>query len=111
MTLTDLSNGFLDDEQRRRVQAVIHDRLADDRDPQECRFLMRFWWQLSMSYREVSMRDLSLNVGQEKLEALEALINAIRSSRAQIDAWAAGAERVFPVVEDRDFRGSSGSES
>ncbi|MEU6028667.1 hypothetical protein ABZ825_16865 [Streptomyces tauricus] len=49
MTLTDLSNGFRDDEQRRRVQAVIHDRLADDRDQQECRFLMRFWWQLSMS--------------------------------------------------------------
>ncbi|MCW8103555.1 hypothetical protein OG288_01800 [Streptomyces tauricus] len=49
MTLTDLSNGFRDDEQRRRVQAVIHDRLADDRDQQECPFLMRFWWQLSMS--------------------------------------------------------------
>ncbi|MGA5069285.1 hypothetical protein ACPB9E_37005 [Streptomyces exfoliatus] len=110
MTLTDLSNGFRDDEQRRRVQAVIHDRLADDRDPQECRFLMRFWWQLSMSYREVSMRDLSLNVSQEKLAALEALIDAIRSSHAQIDAWAAGAERAFPVVEDRGFRCSSGSE-
>ncbi|MGQ4366150.1 hypothetical protein [Streptomyces sp. SAS_272] len=25
------------------------DRLADDRDPQECRFLMRFWWQMLMS--------------------------------------------------------------
>ncbi len=72
---------------------------------------MRFWWQLSMSYREVSMQDLSLNVGQEKLEALEELINAIRSSHAQIDAWAAGAERAFPVVEDRGFRGTSGSES
>ncbi|MGW0567530.1 hypothetical protein [Streptomyces tauricus] len=111
MTLTDLSNGFRDDEQRRRVQAVIHDRPADDRDQQECRFLMRFWWQLSMSYREVSMRDLRLNVGQEKLEALEALINAIRSSHARIDAWAAGAELVFPIVEDRGLRGSSGSES
>ncbi|MFF0479502.1 hypothetical protein [Streptomyces sp. NPDC004284] len=111
MPLTDLRNGFRDDEQRRRVQAVIHDRLADDRDPQECRFLMRFWWQLSMPYREVTMRDLSLNVGREKLEALEALINAIRSSRAQIDAWAAGAERAFPVVEDRGFQGSPGSES
>ncbi|MFB8025622.1 MULTISPECIES: hypothetical protein [unclassified Streptomyces] len=111
MTLTDLSNGFRDDEQRRRVQAVIHDRLADDRDPQECRFLMRFWWQLSMPYREVSMQDLSLNIGQEKLDALEALINAIRSSPARIDAWTAGAEQAFPVVEDRGFRGSSGTES
>lgn len=58
----------------------------------EYRFLMRFWQQLSMSYREVSMRDLNLGVGQEKLAALEALVNAIRSSRAQIDAWAAGFE-------------------
>ncbi|MFD5469107.1 hypothetical protein [Streptomyces sp. NPDC127105] len=28
MTLTDLKNGFRDDEQRRRVQRVIHDRLV-----------------------------------------------------------------------------------
>ncbi|WP_422939907.1 hypothetical protein [Streptomyces albidoflavus] len=76
----------------------------------EYRFLMQFWQQLSMSYREVSMRDLNLGVGQEKLAALEALVNAIRSSRAQIDAWAAGFGPAFPVVEDRGFQGSSGSE-
>ncbi|MER5768125.1 hypothetical protein [Streptomyces sp. NPDC001985] len=111
MTLTDLSNGFRDDEQRRRVRAVIHDRLADDRAPQECRYLMRFWWQLSMPYRELSMQDLRLNVHQPKLDVVEELINAIRSSHAQIDAWAADAEHAFPVVEDRGFRGSSGSES
>ncbi|MFT9787607.1 hypothetical protein ACMZ5E_15450 [Streptomyces rhizosphaericola] len=63
MTLTDLNTGFCDDEQRRRVQRVIHDRLADDRAPQECRFLMRFRWQLVMSYQEVSMDELSRNVG------------------------------------------------
>ncbi|WP_159767260.1 hypothetical protein [Streptomyces sp. HM190] len=80
MTLTDLNTGFRDDEQRRRVQRVIHDRLADDRDPQECRFLMRFWWQLVMSYQEVSMDELSRNVGKPKLDVIEALISAIRSS-------------------------------
>lgn len=89
MTLTDLNTGFRDDEQRRRVQRVIHDRLADDRDPQECRFLMRFWWQLVMSYQEVSVDELSRNVGKPKLDVIEALIGAIRSSHAEVDVWIA----------------------
>ncbi|MDN3272446.1 hypothetical protein [Streptomyces sp. MA15] len=104
MSLTDLSNSFRDDEQRRRVQAVIHDRLADDRDPQECRYLMQFWWQLSMSYQEVSMKELSLNVGKPKLDVIEELISAIRSSHAEIDAWVATAQQAFPVIQDRGFR-------
>ncbi|MFF9119375.1 hypothetical protein ACF09Y_28045 [Streptomyces massasporeus] len=37
---------------------VIHDRLADDRDQQECRYLMRLWWQLGMYYREVTLDQL-----------------------------------------------------
>ncbi|MFI7349424.1 hypothetical protein ACIBSR_24645 [Streptomyces sp. NPDC049936] len=104
MSLTDLSNSFRDDEQRRRVQVVIHDRLADDRDPQECRHLMRFWWQLSMSYQEVSMKELSLNVGKPKLDVIEELISAIRSSHAEIDAWVATTQQAFPVIQDRGFR-------
>ncbi|MEU1593561.1 hypothetical protein ABZ468_12050 [Streptomyces sp. NPDC005708] len=111
MTLTDLNNGFRDDEQRRRVQRVIHDRLADDRDPQECRFLMRFWWQLVMSYQEVSMDELSLNVGKSKLDVIEALISAIRSSHADIDAWITTTQQVFPVVQDRGFRAAQDNES
>jgi hypothetical protein len=101
VTLTDLNNGFRDDEQRRRVQRVVHDRLADDRDPQECRFLMRFWWQLIMPYQEVSMDELSLNVGKPKLDVIEALISAIRSSHADIDAWIATTQQVFPVIQTR----------
>ncbi|QKW28986.1 hypothetical protein HUT11_24865 [Streptomyces seoulensis] len=103
MTLTDLNNGFRDDEQRRLVQKIIHGRLADDRDPQECRFLMRFWWQLVMPYREVSMDELSLNVCKPKLDVIEALIGAIRSSHADIDDWITTTQQFFPVIHDRGF--------
>ncbi|MEU3521604.1 hypothetical protein ABZ770_41285 [Streptomyces sp. NPDC006654] len=111
MTLTNLNTGFRDDEQRRRVQRVIHDRLADDRDPQEYRFLMRFWWQLVMSYQEVSMDELSQNVGKPKLAVIEALISAIRSSHAEIDAWIATTQIVFPVIQDRGYRTAQDDES
>ncbi|MGW9300874.1 hypothetical protein [Streptomyces cyaneofuscatus] len=111
MTLTDLNTGFRDDEQRRRVQRVIHDRLADDRDPQECRFLMRFWWQLIMSYQEVSMDELSRNVGRPKLDVIEALIAAIRSSHAEVDAWIATTQHVLPVIQDRGFSATQDSDS
>ncbi|MFF0160093.1 hypothetical protein ACFYRY_21540 [Streptomyces sp. NPDC005263] len=111
MTLTDLSNGFRDDDQRRRVQAVIHDRLADDREPQECRYLMRFWWQLCMSYQEVPMKELSLNVREPKLAVLEWLISAIRTSHDEIDEWAATMQEAFPVIQDRGFRAASESNS
>ncbi|MEV5988799.1 hypothetical protein AB0L85_27965 [Streptomyces sp. NPDC052051] len=111
MTLTDLSDGFRDDEQRRRVQRVIHDRLADDRDPQECRFLMRFWWQLRMPYREVSTDELVRNVGKPKLAVIEALISAIRSSPAEIDAWITTTQHAFPVVQDRGFKAAQDRDS
>ncbi|MFC8721554.1 hypothetical protein [Kitasatospora sp. NPDC057198] len=101
MTLTDLANGFRDDEQLQRVQAVVHNRLADDREPQECRYLMRFWWQLRMTYREVTVEELRQNVGERKLEAVLDLVDAVRSSHEEIDAWADAAEETFPVVLDR----------
>ncbi|MFB6821282.1 hypothetical protein ACFCXA_06790 [Streptomyces virginiae] len=103
MTLTDLRDGFRDDGQRGCVQAVVHSRLADDREPQECRYLMRFWWQLSMGYQEVSLEELRLNVGRQKLDALMELISAIRSSHDEIDAWLDAAEKRFPVIQDRGF--------
>ncbi|MGA4960274.1 hypothetical protein [Streptomyces lavendulocolor] len=103
MTLTDLRDGFRDEDQRKCVQAVVHNRLADDRKPQECRYLMRFWWQLCMPYKEVSLEELRLNVGRQKLDALIRLISAIRSSHDEIDAWLASAEKTFPVIEDCGF--------
>jgi hypothetical protein len=101
--LTDLSGRFRNADQRRRVQAVVHDRLADDREPQECRYLMRFWWQLSMSYGEVTMEQLAVNVGESKLAVLKDLIRAARTSHAEIDAWITATRQAFPVIEDRGF--------
>lgn len=64
---------------------------------------MRFWWQLGMSYTEVSMDDLILNVGKSKLDVIEELIGAIRSSHSAIDAWIAATQQAFPVMQDRGW--------
>lgn len=65
---------------------------------------MRFWWQLSMPYQEVSVEELRLNVGRQKLDALVELISAIRSSHDEIHAWLASAEKAecpgTPVGQD-----------
>ncbi|WP_051755564.1 DUF6192 family protein [Kitasatospora purpeofusca] len=91
----------------RAVEELTRDnRLADDREPQECRYVMRFWWQLVVSYTEVSMDELALNVGGSKLEAIEELIGAIRSSHDAIDAWIAATQQAFPVVQDRGWTAS-----
>jgi hypothetical protein len=103
VNLTDLPGGFRDDLQRRRVQAVIHDRLADDREQEECRYLMRFWWQLSMSYQEQTLQELRTHVGETKLQTVESLISAIRSSPEQIDAWVHANEQAFPMIHDRGY--------
>lgn len=65
---------------------------------------MRFWWQLSMSYSEVSLEELRTHVGERKLAAVEALIAAIRTSHDRIDAWAEIVEVEFPVIHDRGYR-------
>ncbi|GAA2655987.1 hypothetical protein GCM10010400_10970 [Streptomyces aculeolatus] len=74
---------------------------------------MRFWWQLSMPYREVTMEQLGLNVSEAKLVVLEELIRAIRTSHERIDAWVAATRQAFPPIEDLGFRtsrdGSPGS--
>ncbi|MDX8048437.1 hypothetical protein SK571_03500 [Lentzea sp. BCCO 10_0798] len=99
--LTDLHGGFRDDEQLSRARDVVVDRLADDREQEECRYLIRFAWQLRMSYREVCVEELRAHVGAEKLAAVEALIEAVRTSHDRIDAWIEAAEQEFPVIEDR----------
>lgn len=81
MCLTDLSGKLVDGTQRRRVQQAVHDRLADDQDQDSCRYIMRFWWQLSMSYTEVTLEQLREYVHEPKLTAIERLIDAIRSCR------------------------------
>ena len=107
VTLVDLRNGFRDEHQRRRAQAIIHDRLADDRNQQECRYLMRLWWQLEMTYQEVTHEDLRTHVTAPKLQAVEDLIRAVRTSPDEIDAWIAAAEQAHPVVHDRGHQAES----
>ncbi|MEZ0115635.1 hypothetical protein ABH920_009676 [Catenulispora sp. EB89] len=103
MTLRDLSQR-LDDAQRQRVQQVVQDRLADDEDQDECRYIMRFWWQLSMSYTEVTLEQLREHVHEPKLSAIEALIDAIRSSSEAVQTWIDAAEDDFPIIVDRGAR-------
>lgn len=64
LSLWDLRRGFRDEHQRRQVQELIQDRLADDRAQDECRY---FVWQLSMSYREITMDAPREHVDQGKL--------------------------------------------
>jgi hypothetical protein len=101
MSLSDLSGKLTDESQRRRMQQVIHDRLADDRDQDECRYIMRLWWQLSMSYTEVTIEQLREHVHEPKLTAIEKLIDAIRSNPDDIEAWIATTENALPIVFDR----------
>lgn len=62
---------------------------------------MRFWWQLSMPYQEVSIEQLRMNVHTPKLDAVEELISAIRASHEEVDAWIATTQQAFPVIHDR----------
>jgi hypothetical protein len=104
MDLRDLRSGFRDDDQRHRVGMVIHRRLADDREQDECRHLLRFQWQLSMTYTEVTVDELRAHVRAEKLAVVEALIDALRSSPDDVERWIQETVRSFPEVQDRGFQ-------
>jgi hypothetical protein len=101
--LTTSAEGFRDEHQRRRVQFVIHDRLADDRDQEECRQLMKLFWQLGVSYRETTLSQLRQAVRPEKMAVVEALIAALRRSHEAVDEWIDATEVAYPIVEDRGY--------
>ncbi|MFC7534651.1 hypothetical protein [Actinoplanes sp. GCM10030250] len=103
MSLTDLRHGFRDEDQLYLAQGMVMMRLADDRDQEECRALMRFWWQLAMTYTEITEAELNRHLTPEKLDAVHELIGAIRDSPEAIDAWINAAYKRFPVVEDRGY--------
>lgn len=69
---------------------------------------MRFWWQLAMPYQEVSVEQLRANVRKPKLDVVEELISAIRTSHDRVDAWVATTQQAFPVIQDRGFMAHSG---
>jgi hypothetical protein len=99
MSLRDLRTGFRDELQRRQVGEVIRDRLADNRVEDECRYLLRFCWQLSMTYQEVTMRELREHVTETKLHVIEGLVQAIRESPAEIDDWILATENGWPIIQ------------
>lgn len=99
--LRDLRLGFRDDDQNRQTRVIIHDRLADDRLQDECRCLMKFWWQLVVSYQEVTIDELREHVSAPKLAVVDALIDALSESPESVDAWIAETIVVFPVIHDR----------
>ena len=108
VSLRDLSGRLTDQTLRQRVQLVIHDRLADDRDQDECRYIMRLWWQLSMPYTEVTLEQLRGHVQEPKLTAIEELITAIRSAPGDVETWIDTAENDFPIIFDHGAYASLG---
>ena len=83
---------------------VIHMHLADDRDQDECRYLLKFQWQLSMSYREVTWVELREHVSLRKLAAVEGLIAALAESPDAVEQWIQLTVATFPVIQDRGYR-------
>jgi hypothetical protein len=103
MDLRDLHSGFRDDDQRSRAAMVVHRHLADDRDQEECRYLLKFQWQLSVSYTEVTIEELREHVGAKKLVAVEDLIVAIGQGPDSVELWIRETVRSFPEIKDRGY--------
>jgi hypothetical protein len=103
MDLRYLSERFCCKEQLRAVQDIVHSRLADDRNQTECRYLMRFWWQLIMNYREVTLQELEENITAEKLEIVLKLLNAVGKDYQAIDDWIVQYRNTLEVIQDRGF--------
>jgi hypothetical protein len=92
---------FRNEAQLEDVRRIIHDRLADDTYQNECRYLMRFWYHLTMPYQEVSYNELKKNVSKHKMDILEELFDAIDSSFEYIDSWIYKYESELPSLEER----------
>lgn len=82
VSLVDLRHGFPDDAQMRLAQSVVMLRLADDREQEECRVLMQFFWQLAMTYQEVTETELDRHVRPSKREVVQNLRSPTTRCRA-----------------------------
>jgi hypothetical protein len=87
-------------EQQQAARDVVQNHLADDRDQNECRYLMRFSWQLAMGYQEVTLRELEEHLSPENHAIILELLHATQTGYAAIDAWIAR-YGTLPVVQDR----------
>jgi hypothetical protein len=103
MKFVELHSYFRDDDQRQAVQDIVQTRLADDRNQEECRYLMRFWWQLSMSYQEVTPGELQKYVSSEKLSVLGNLLHSLECGHGEIDTWIEKYSKL-PIIEDQGFQ-------
>ncbi|WP_117212267.1 hypothetical protein [Allorhizocola rhizosphaerae] len=101
--LTTFRDTFRDEAQRNRVMWVLHDRLADDRQQLECRYLLKLASQLYTDLTEVTLDQLQRHLGPAKFQAVQDLIEAAAGSPEQIDGWIIRTEAAFPVVEDRGY--------
>lgn len=90
---------FRDERQRAQVRMIVMERLADDLYQQECRYLMRFWWHLEMTYQEVSYEELKLHLSGRKMEVLETLFDAIEGSHSAVDEWISQQQKNWPRLE------------
>lgn len=101
-SMTHLRALFASDDQRKAVQHAICDHLADDREENECRYLLRFVWQLAMTYREVTPYELKLHVGLEKVNVVASLLDALADSPDAVGHWL---DELLssPIITDRTF--------
>jgi hypothetical protein len=96
---------FASEDQLDRVRDIIMTRLADDHFQQECRYLLRFWWQLGMSYREVTYEELQEHVTSGKLRVIDQLLRAIDEGSDAIERWCSDYSLLPRVVDRRDELG------
>lgn len=86
------------------VRQTIHDRLADQRHQEECRHLMRLWWQCGMDHQEVRADDLRACLSPGKYQAVCQLIEASQEGVGAITHWLERCERLYPNLESRRER-------
>jgi hypothetical protein len=103
MDLRYLRERFCCEKQLCAVRDIIQSRLADDRNQNECRYLMRFWWQLSMGYQEVTLQELEQNIAGEKLEIILKLLSALGKDYQAIDNWIEYHSNALEIIQDRGF--------
>lgn len=97
-------NWFRDRSQADSVGAVIIQRLADDREQDECRYLARLKWHLHMGYQEVAFAELKEHVSERKMRVLEDLFDEIAAGNyLGIDEWVERCERDLPIIEDKCY--------
>lgn len=87
---------------RKMVAAIVQSHLADDRDQEECRAMMRLHWQLLNGEPDVDEEHLTAAVRPEKRPAVEALFLAVRTSTSAVEAWIHHHGRL-PVIFDRGY--------